>query len=197
MVDQDGDFGFSRRVLAEQSAMHSRVGTRNYMAPEMIWGNYDDMDDEEALPFTLAVDVWSLGCVLFRLLTRQLPFVSPSSLLRYYRSKVPFPITALNQNISKDGIAIISEMMKARPADRMNASAALLHSWNRVKNPILKGPVPAELDSSREIIEEISIADLQPSAHASYVSEASYDDNERSHLKLGIVAIPQNPEYRN
>lgn len=112
-----GDFGFSRRVLAEQSAMHSRVGTSNYMAPEMIWGNYDDMDNEEALPFTLAVDMWSLGCVLFRLLTRQLPFVSPSSLLRYYRSKVPFPTAALNQNnISKDGIAIISEMMKGRPA---------------------------------------------------------------------------------
>lgn len=47
----------------------------DYMAPEMSWGNYDDMDDEEAFPFTVAVDIWSLGCVLFRLLTRELPFV--------------------------------------------------------------------------------------------------------------------------
>lgn len=82
MVDQDmiGDFAFSRRILAEQSGMRSRVRTHDYMAPEMSWGNYDDMDDEEALPFTVAVDICSLGCVLFRLLTRELPFVSPSSL---------------------------------------------------------------------------------------------------------------------
>lgn len=36
----------------------------------------DNMDDEENLPFTLADDTWSLGCVLFRLLTRPLPFES-------------------------------------------------------------------------------------------------------------------------
>lgn len=176
-----GDFGFSRRILAEQSGMHSRVGSEHHMAPEMICGNYDDTNDEEALPFTLAVDMWSLGNVLFRLLTRQLLFVSPSSLVRYYGSRVPFPITALNQNdISKDGIAIISEMMKPGHADRINVSAALHHSWTCAQIPTLKGPVPAEHDSFSGFIEEIS-----------------NDDNKRSHLKLGTAAMPQTPRYRN
>lgn len=176
--------------------MHTRVGLEHHMAPEMICGNYDDTNDEEALPFTLAVDMWSLGYVLFRLLTRQLPFISPSSLVRYYGSRLPFPITALNQNdISKDGIAIISEMMKPGPADRrINVSAALHHSWTCAQTPTLKGPVPAVHDYFSGFIEEISIAELQLSAHASYVSN---DDNERSHLKLGTAAMPQTPQYCN
>lgn len=141
------------------------------MAPEMIWGSYDsmdnDMEDKDASSFTLAVDIWSLGCVLFRLLTRQLPSTSPSSLVRYYRSKISFPVDPLNQNnVSTDGIAIVSELMKPRPADRMNVSAALLHSWTCDQEFALEGPFPPGQDFASNTIEEILIAEVDPKAHS-------------------------------
>lgn len=165
-----GDFGISKRIRAEQRGMYSRVGTDDYMAPEMFWGDYNDTDAGETLPFTLAVDLWSLGCVLFRLLTRQLPFKSPSNLLRYYRSKVSFPTDALNQNdVSRDGVAILSELMKPRPEDRMNVSGALLHSWTCDREFTQKGPLPSGHDFSSKIIGEIPTAELQLKIHTSDV----------------------------
>ena len=188
-----GDFGMSK--LAEQSGIHTQVGTHDYMAPELFWGNYDDTDDEETLPFTIAIDTWSLGCVLFRLLTGQQPFVSPSLLRRYYRSKISFPVDALKQNdVSADGIAILSELMKPRPADRMNVSAALLHSWTSVREPTLKRPVPAGHESSSKIIEEIPWAELQLKTHASNVGN---DGDKGSRLISGTAAKLKTPKDRN
>lgn len=59
-----GDFGLSRRISTKgnNSNILSLVGTPNYMAPEILL-DYDD--DEEDSSYTLAVDIWSLGCVIF------------------------------------------------------------------------------------------------------------------------------------
>lgn len=65
-----GDFGFSRNFSTKRSSNLSLVGTFDYVAPEILLDNGDDGD----LSYTLAVDIWRLGCVVFRLLTRQLPF---------------------------------------------------------------------------------------------------------------------------
>lgn len=40
------------------------VGTMNYLAPEMIINNAASM----------ATDIWSLGCIFFKLLTGNVPF---------------------------------------------------------------------------------------------------------------------------
>lgn len=126
----------------------------------------------------------------FRFLTGKLQFVSPFRLRRYYRSKGSFPIDVLNQNdVSTDGIAILSDLMKPRPE-----SAALLHSWTCVREPALKRPVPAGHDFSSQIIEEIPIADLQLKADASNVGN---DGDKRRQLNSGTAVMPQTSEYRN
>lgn len=82
-----GDFGIVRRISEENTKL-SRDGTLDYMAPEILL--YDDNGDQDS-PYTLAVDIWSLGCVLFRLLTQQLPFSQPRHLLLYWQSKKNLP----------------------------------------------------------------------------------------------------------
>ncbi len=117
-----GDFGISRRICTAQKNRLTCIGTPEYMAPEM------QIDQDSS--YTIAVDIWSLGCVLFYLLTHQLPFPELKHLRLYWQSRKPFPTDILiKHSVSKDGISLISKMMKSNPADRMTVTAALLHSW--------------------------------------------------------------------
>jgi serine/threonine protein kinase len=57
-------------AVGEGESRHTRAGTLEYMAPEVI-------DNQEATP---AADIYSLGVILFRLATGRLPFESPDPL---------------------------------------------------------------------------------------------------------------------
>ena len=132
-----GDFGISRRIFTTQNSRLTLIGTPDYMAPELLLEN--DNEDQD-LPYTLAVDIWSLGCVLFCLLTHQLPFPQLKHLRLYWQSRKPFPTDILNDyNVSEDGVSFITEMMKSNPVDRMTVTTALCHSWvaNKKATPTL------------------------------------------------------------
>lgn len=63
-----GDFGISRS-FAQTAAASTRVGTGNYMAPEVFRGE----------KYGFSVDIYSLGLVLYRLLNKnRLPFLPPA-----------------------------------------------------------------------------------------------------------------------
>ena len=49
--------------------MHTQIGTRSYMAPEILIEN-----DENKISYTTKVDVWSLGILIYFLCTKRLPF---------------------------------------------------------------------------------------------------------------------------
>jgi serine/threonine protein kinase len=60
------DFGLSFVVDSIRFSPQSYVGTENYMSPEMI----------QKKPYSYPTDVWSLGCVIFEILTFHHPFGS-------------------------------------------------------------------------------------------------------------------------
>ena len=57
------DFGLSR-IVGEQSLIQSMVGTPQYLAPEVL----------SAPEYNKSVDIWSLGVVLFVMLSGAQPF---------------------------------------------------------------------------------------------------------------------------
>jgi len=68
MIGKDGeykliDFGLSRRISNKNSTMSTIAGTPYYMAPEVIDGDYTSM-----------CDIWSLGVLLYVLVSGYLPF---------------------------------------------------------------------------------------------------------------------------
>ncbi|MCJ1345121.1 hypothetical protein MMC31_003326 [Peltigera leucophlebia] len=143
-----GDFGFSRYITAKQNSILSLVGTPNYMAPEILLGS----DEEDHSSYTLAVDIWSLGCVIFRLLTRHLPFPQNKGLRLYWFSKTLFPANILIENqVSEDGVSLVSEMMKSNPANRITVATALHHPWFFIQE---SRPMPRCQNSHEEYREE-------------------------------------------
>jgi formylglycine-generating enzyme len=109
------DFGlarFAKVVEASQSLSGGRlVGTVNYMAPEQLGGQ----------PATRSVDIYSLGLVIFEMLTGQRPFAGENVLAaavgRMMRP-VPKP-TALVPTLDPQWDLLIARCLAPEPAQRL------------------------------------------------------------------------------
>jgi len=63
------DFGLAVKLeVGEQGEQMTMCGTPNYISPEVL----------ERQPYGLQSDLWSLGCILYALLTGTPPFECPS-----------------------------------------------------------------------------------------------------------------------
>lgn len=72
MLVQICDFGLSRvNDPDEDSDLTQEVVTQYYRAPEVLMGSRH---------YTSAVDVWSAGCVLVELVSRNILFQAPNAL---------------------------------------------------------------------------------------------------------------------
>lgn len=125
-----GDFGITKRIQSDTSSLRTPIGTREFTAPE-VQGLMQDFIDSTV--YTEAVDLWSLGCVLYYLLTRALPFETPLSLMKYYNSNdhhASFPSVRLGPSeLSANGDKFIRTLLSPNPSDRGTASAALKDLW--------------------------------------------------------------------
>jgi serine/threonine protein kinase len=95
-----GDFGIAKRVLQTNStALRTEINTPFYRAPEII-GLGDDNQDE----YTNMVDIWSLGCVSYWLLTQRVPFPSQTELIKFITRRTDFPLDPLlSKSVTNEG----------------------------------------------------------------------------------------------
>jgi serine/threonine protein kinase len=80
------DFGVSKFADGKTDVRSMGVGTPGYMAPEIF---PDQAGDEPN--YTNAVDMWSLGCLLHFLLTKELAFPTYKNLGDFYRGHASYP----------------------------------------------------------------------------------------------------------
>jgi serine/threonine protein kinase len=97
-----GDFGISKRVSNDETALQTATGTPHYLAPEVR--HY--VRDKSMKPgvYTNAVDIWSFACVIYQILACQVPFPGGAlDLIRFCEGGL-FPDQPLAPNISEMGI---------------------------------------------------------------------------------------------
>jgi serine/threonine protein kinase len=128
MVDRKGDpivmdFGLARRV--DDEVLYTRpgslLGTPAYMSPEQVEG------DPAAIGH--ATDIYSLGVVLFQMLTGRLPFQgSLTSVLRQIGEADPPRLSTLNPSLGEDSPLerICLKMMAKAPPDRFASMAEVV-----------------------------------------------------------------------
>jgi serine/threonine protein kinase len=120
------DFGHSKRAVEGKTEARSRVGTIGYTAPEVFQLLDNDREDSA---YTSAVDIWSLGCLLYYVLTKEVPFDSLGSLITFAEGRTAFPEGPLRENrVSLSGRIFIGGLIERLPDARPKASARILTS---------------------------------------------------------------------
>ncbi|MBL8810474.1 MAG: protein kinase, partial [Planctomycetaceae bacterium] len=126
LMDQAGqphvtDFGLARHQPADATITNDgRVtGTPSYMSPEQARG--------ESLNIKATSDIWSLGVMLYELLTKERPFSATAShtVLNRILTDTPKPPKAIRPGIPTDLQTIVLHALEKSPKDRYQTAQDL------------------------------------------------------------------------
>ena len=147
LVDESGvprvtDFGLAKRVDVDSDLTVTGMvlGTPRYMSPEQATGNPGQI--------STVSDIWSLGAILYALLTGKPPFDGASqaeTLLRVV-SDHPVPPRRINPAIPRDLEAICLKCLEKNPADRYRTASDLAADLDRF---LAREPILARSDLAR------------------------------------------------
>ena len=121
LVGEDGrckvtDFGIARSGASEMTEVGSIVGTAQYLSPEQARGG----------PISPASDLYSVGVVLYELLTGTVPFAGeqPLEIAMKHLSGVPAPPSTHRRGIPRELDSIVLRALAKTPAERYRSAEA-------------------------------------------------------------------------
>ncbi len=117
------DFGLAKLTGKTTSAKTKAVGTPSYMSPEQLCGEAVDH----------RADIWSLGIVLYEMLTGQAPFKGDyEQAIMYAILNEPFlPASSLRKEIPYRLDTIIAKCLEKHPAGRYQKAEELIDDLSR------------------------------------------------------------------
>jgi len=147
ILDEEGrakvtDFGIARAGASDMTETGSIMGTAQYLSPEQAQGQ----------PVSPRSDLYSIGVMLYELLTGQVPFdaESPVTIALKHVSEDPVPPSQLNPAVSPALDAVVLRSLEKDPAQRFadadEFAAALMDARDRPTVVAEREvyPVPAE-----------------------------------------------------
>jgi eukaryotic-like serine/threonine-protein kinase len=116
------DFGIGKALSAVDDQVFTQtgvsVGTPAYMSPEQASG--DAVDGRS--------DIYSLGCVLYEMLTGEQPFTGPTAQVVIAKRFVQTPadVTGLREGVSRVVARVVQRALAREPIDRFETGANLI-----------------------------------------------------------------------
>ncbi|KAK8005342.1 kinase-like protein [Apiospora arundinis] len=158
-----GDFGLSK-VMQSHDFASTYVGTPFYMSPEIC----------AAERYTLKSDIWSLGCIMYELCTKEPPFNAKSHFQLVQKIKEG-KIAPLPSIYSAELMGVIRDCLKTNP-DRRPDTASLLNM-----------PVVRLMRKEREIVEMGKLVKIKEDVLEKKLKEAERKlENEKAFARQEI-----------
>ena len=145
------DFGLARFVKADQVAQ-TQCGTPGYVAPEILMEQ----------PYGKECDYWSIGVVLYILLSGSPPFFEDERADLFEKIKTAqyeFD-DATWGNISNEAKNLVENILRADPSQRLNCDQMLAHPWMSMdlEDKTLKMPNLSNYIKQRQEVKKINNA---------------------------------------
>lgn len=156
---------------------HAGAGTPGYMAPEQI--------QHEQHHVCGATDLYSLGCILYRLLSRTPPFTgTPKELLRQHAySEVPrlLPVFPIPEGV----VDFVARLLEKKPWDRWEFAAGARKDWSAFR--------PQQADPQDFVLPRIRPSQVRPLPPGTgYVGRNPQLDADTERT-AGLLNIRQSP----
>ncbi|XP_012223286.1 serine/threonine-protein kinase 17B-like [Linepithema humile] len=191
------DFGISR-YISHGADIREILGTPDYVAPEVL--NYE--------PISLATDMWSVGVLLYVLLTGCSPFggdTKQETFCNISRCRLDFP-DDLFEDVSEEARDLMRKLMVKDPCDRLTVTECLQHPWFSIFEQASSTPLPSTTcsasdnspvtDSTTTSTQEEASPSKQPIANgqiANTSSPTSKSDSEKQQQRSS-TSLCHSPE---
>ncbi len=161
------DFGIAKVVSASATQNVTRpIGTLSYMAPEQLRGNV-----------SRSTDIYALGCLLFRFLIGQPPYVGPTEqvLTSHLYEPIPSIVARSNGQLSPLLQEVIEKALAKKPEERYQTAGELARAFQRVVASMPGSGVAAPtIQNTQELSATIPITDNRPLEVADDGNEADF-----------------------
>lgn len=177
------DLGFARYVLSEYE--QTIRGTAEYIAPELLKKESHDH----------AVDLYSLGILLYRVIYGRFPFDAKDE-LEIYKAQIEIEFEFPATNISQKFINVVKKLLQKDPHNRYASALQVLFDLGIELNiQITKDFLPARILSGRKDILNVVRSYLNDNKSNEILSLRGFSGSGKTEILSELHAIYENSVY--
>jgi eukaryotic-like serine/threonine-protein kinase len=160
------------------------IGNPDYRAPEQA---------RDAHAADIRCDIYSLGCVLYHMLTGQVPFLDANALNKLVRhaTEAPRPLTEFNPQVPDAVQQLLDRMLAKDPADRFPTPETGSKAVQEVLAGLTAAPAPAKQPATATAQTPVAMPVPTPAADLTFdpivnaPAAKPARDNWKEHLPVG------------
>ena len=193
LVDGEGrlkvtDFGIARAGVSQMTEEGSIIGTAQYLSPEQAKG----------APVDQTSDLYSVGVVLYELLTGVVPFSgdTPVEIAMKHLSSIPEPPSTKRADVPRDLDLVVMRALAKDPAERYQSAEEMDADLRRINRGVAISPVTEEAATAiisrpppTAVTEITSRGPRPPVPYAPPSAYYDYDEPSRRALWPWLVAL--------